>query len=139
MASLSGGDVPVVLFMGELPAEGLDGEHFIDFLPGVPTPDWLDEEAPVYRLLKDGRLDESSFDLRNSPLAMHLYLRLGPELWKGCCTAAINYVSGILDARTFLDKLPKDVISDLLDALAHMVPTRRCILESMIADLQISA
>jgi len=138
MASLSGGDVPVALFMGELPTEGMDGEHFIDFLPGVPAPDWLDEEDAVYRLLKDGRLDESSFDLRNSPLAMHLYLRLGPGLWKACCKTAINYVSGTIDAKAFLAELPKELIRDLLDASAHMVPTRRRILEGMIEDLRIS-
>jgi hypothetical protein len=139
MASLTGGDVPVALFMGELPHEGMDGEHFIDFLPGVPDPGWLDEEDTVYRLLKDGRLDESSFDLRNSPLAMHLYLRLGPEQWREGCKAAINYVNGTLDAGTFLAGLPKEVISDLLNASAHMVPTRRTILESMIEDLRVPA
>jgi hypothetical protein len=139
MATLTGGDVPVALFMGELPAEGMDGEHFIDFLPGVPAPEWLDADDAVYRLLKDGRLDESSFDLRNSPLAMHLYLRLGPEQWKEGCKAAIDYVKGTLDARSFLAELPKDVIRDLLEASAHMVPTRRLLLEGMIEDLRIPA
>lgn len=139
MASLSGGDVPVALFMGELPAEGMNGEHFIDFLPGVPTPAWLDEEDTVYRLLKDGRVDESTFDLRNSPLAVHLYLRLGPELWKKCCKAAINYVSGTLDAKAFIAQLPKEIMNDLLYATARMVPTRRSILEGMIEDLRIPA
>jgi hypothetical protein len=139
MACLSGGDVPVALFMGELPAEEMVGDHFIDFLPGVPVPDWLDEEDTVYRLLKDGRLDESSFDLRNSPLAMHLYLRLGPDSWKKCCAAAIAYVDGTLGAKAFLNHLPKALLSDLLEASANMVPTRRSILEGMIEDLQVSA
>jgi len=139
IASLSGSDVPVVLFMGELPAEGMDGEHFIDFLPGVPEPDWLDEEDTMYRLLKDGRLDESSFDLRNSPLAMHLYLRLGPESWKICCQAAISYSSGTMSADIFLAFLPKDILRDLLEASANMVPTRRSILEGMIEDLRRTA
>jgi len=139
IATLSGGDVPVALFMGELPYEGMDGEHFIDFLPGVLSPDWLDEEDTVFRLLKDGRLDESSFDLRNSPLAMHLYLRLGPEPWMVSCKAAINYVSGTLDAKDFISELPNEVISDLLEASAHMVPTRREILEGLKEDLRIRA
>jgi hypothetical protein len=139
MASLTGGDVPVALFMGELPSEGMDGEHFIDYLPGVPAPAWLDEDDAVFRLLKDGRLDESSFDLRNSPLALHLYLRLGPAQWKKGCKAAINYVKDTIDASSFLAELPKDVIRDLLDASAHMVPTRRHMLEGMIEALRISA
>lgn len=139
LARVSGGDVPVALFMGELPDEGMDGEHFIDFLPDMPNPDWLDEDDPIYRLLKDGRLDESSFDLRNSPLAMHLYLRLGPDSWKKCRNAAIDYVSDTLAAKEFLGMLPKDILCDLLDAAAHMVPTRRSIIESMMEDLRLTA
>jgi hypothetical protein len=139
IASLSGGDVPVALFMGELPPEDMEGESFIDFLPGVPVPDWLDKEDTVYRLLKDGRLDESSFDLRNSPLAMHLYLRLGPELWKSCCQSAIRYTSGTIDAESFLSALPKDVLSDLLGASANMVPTRHDILEGIAEELRVTA
>ncbi len=139
LASLSGGDVPVALFMGELPSEGRDSEHFVDFLPGVPAPDWLDEEDTVYRLLKDGRLHDSSFDLRNSPLAMHLYLRLGPGAWKESCKAALDYVNGTIDAKVFMAELPGEIISDLLEASAHMVPTRRHILEDMMKELRISA
>jgi hypothetical protein len=139
IAILSGGDVPVALFMGELPPEGLDDEHFLDFLPKMPMPDWLDTEDAVYRLLKDGRLDESTFDLRNSPLAMHLYLRLGPDVWKASCLAAISYARGSMEAESFLAVLPKDVLSDLLEASANMVPTRRTILEGMVDELRITA
>lgn len=135
IASLSGGDVPVALFMGELPTEGLDDECFTDFLPVLPMPDWLDKDDDVYRLLKDGRLDESSFDLRNSPLAMHLYLRLEPDIWKTSCAAAIGYARDTMDAESFLAVLPKDVLGDLLEASVRMVPTRRSILKGMMEEL----
>ncbi|MDP3179205.1 MAG: hypothetical protein Q8M76_14960, partial [Spirochaetaceae bacterium] len=133
VAEVSGGDAPMALFMGDIPAEGESGEDILSSLPPAPAPKWIDTGNPLYRLLKDGRLDESSFDLKNSPLALYLYHRLLPGVWKSQVDAAENHFAGKIGAEGFLAGFGEDVIRDFALGCARMVPTRREALEAWAA------
>lgn len=77
LATLTGGDAPVSLFMGDLPFEA-ESHRLEELLPEVvPVAD--DADDIVLRLLREGRTKESGFDLRHSPLASYLYAHLGDE------------------------------------------------------------
>lgn len=130
-AELSGGDAPIALFMGDIPSEGVRWDSLMDHLIPSAEPAWLERNHPVIRLLRDGRLEESTFDLRNSPLALWLYSRLKPELWARLETRAEEYFAGSCAAAELLEGLPRDVRKELLGACAAMAPTRRDLLLSL--------
>ncbi len=129
-AMVSGGDAPMALFMGDVPEAGNEIQDLMSFLTPVPAPAWLDGENPVYRLLKDGRLDESSFDLRNSPLALRFYHRLAPSVWNERVISAERFFAGELSAGAFLEGFQAVVRDEILEACARLVPTRTVALRS---------
>jgi hypothetical protein len=139
VAGVSGGDAPMALFMGDLPSDSTTCETLADHLKGAEPTLPLDEAAPVYRLLKDGRLDESSFDLKNSPLALTLYERFDPgfraERWK----EAQEYFAGAREASDFLRGFGGDFLEDFLGACASMVSTRAAALNAWLARESTSA
>ncbi|HTX73164.1 MAG TPA: hypothetical protein VMC79_10090 [Rectinemataceae bacterium] len=134
-AELTGGDAPMALFMGDVPHDGSEYAGLMEFLPDPPAPPWLDTGNPVYRLLRDGRLDESSFDLKNSPLALHLYHRLQPAQWGAQSRAAQSYFEGTMKAADFLRGFDPGFLADFLRALATMLPTRKSALGALTPTL----
>ena len=132
-AMVSGGDAPVALFMGDIPSEGWEGETLLDRLPPSATPPWLDANNEVYRLLRDGRLEESSFDLRNSPLALYLYDRLEPRDWAARSHDSEAFFAGSMGGGDFLARFPAALLSDFIKGCAAMVPTRKKDLEAWLA------
>jgi hypothetical protein len=132
-AMVSGGDAPVALFMGDIPAAGKEAETLLDKLPPSITPPWLDANNEVYRLLRDGRLEESSFDLRNSPLALYLYDRLEPREWAARSHDSEAFFEGSLEAGDFLARFPHPLLADLIRGCADMVPTRKKELDAWLA------
>jgi hypothetical protein len=131
-AEISGGDVPMPLFTGDLPREGQAGEAITSFLPTLPAPEWISTSNVVYRLLKDGRLDESSFDLKNSPLALYLYHRLTPSAWASGTKKIEAFFSGSIGAEDVLVSFDPEFRKEFLGACARMVPTRTAVLDSWV-------
>lgn len=131
VAELSGGDAPMALFMGDIDGDREGKEGLSSLLPPRPLPTWLDPANPVYRLLRDGRLDESSFDLKNSPLALYLYERMEPGVWGRGVRSLSEYFAGRLSPRDFLSGLPRVVLGEFLDACHVMVPTRLAMLTQL--------
>jgi hypothetical protein len=132
VALVSGGDAPMAMFMGDLPADGSEQESLINYLPKVDAPPWLDTSNSVYRLLKDGRLDESSFDLKNSPFALYLYHRLEPSVWGARSKEAEKFFVGSITAAEFLSKFETTFLGEIFGACASMLPTRRATLEDWL-------
>ena len=133
IARISGGDAPVALFMGDIPSEGTEAETLLGKLTTSTTPPWLDANNEVYRLLRDGRLEESSFDLRNSPLALYLYDRLEPREWAARSHDSEAFFGGSMEAGDFLSRFPPALLADLIRGCAAMVPTRKKELEAWLA------
>ncbi|GAB1482047.1 hypothetical protein MASR2M78_08620 [Treponema sp.] len=136
ISELSGGDAPMALFMGDLPHDGKNQESLLDYLENVAVPSWLDQDNPVHRLLRDGRLDESDFDLKNSPLALYLYHRLKPNEWARISASSIDYFSGACSATDFLSLLPRPLLEDLIKASSAMVPTRKEALIGLVTSIK---
>ena len=89
IADITGGDVPVDFFMGDLKSPRQPEMKQIEqFLPS--TPDTEDLDPSLHRLLSEGRASESSFDTRPSPLAAFLHATVGERaLMKGVEQAKI--------------------------------------------------
>ncbi len=134
ISSVTGGDVPVALFMGDIPSDGRDPESLADFLE-IPVPAEAAEEDNLYLLLKDGRLGESTFDLRNSPLALYLYMRFLPEKWERLTKEAESFFSGGLSAEALLERFGGPMLKELYSACGKMVPTRATLFRERLAKI----
>lgn len=127
LASLTGGDAPVALFMGEIGTS----EQLADYLP--PVPDNADGplDNTVYRLLDQGRTSAAGFDLQNAPLSLFVYRSIGTENLEEAIEAAQAMCAGTSEPTQFLDALPRTMVTAIANAAAHMVPTRKTALEAI--------
>jgi len=132
ISQISGGDGPVALFMGDLPGYGEKADTLDHFLPDIQAPSWMDTEAPLYRLLKTGRMDESTFDLKNSPLAMFLYSCLTQESWQRMHQVTERFLSGEIDASAYLLVWPPKLRTVVIRACEKMVHTRKEVLAAWV-------
>ena len=121
VASISGGDAPISLFMGDISRTD-DDIRFEDLLPEADMNGEITNT--IHGLLAVGRASESNFDLRNSPLANYVFSTLGQDICKKRIEDARAMFENKLSAREFLDKFPDDMISPLLGAFAEMAFTR---------------
>jgi hypothetical protein len=121
-AQLTGGDAPVSLFMGPLPA------------PHQPVQCPLQKcsrrdvakDPTVYKILVEGRRRETPFDVRQSPLAAYLYAYLGDAgvtdlLRKPHDQWDTLYPMTTDTARALLHALPVECVQTLGQCLACMV------------------
>jgi hypothetical protein len=130
IASESGGDAPVSLFMGEIPRAGQHYEQLSDHLDWnspicLAPPQQRDElEAVIFKLLRHGRQTEASFDLKNSPLALYVYERSNDLGRSQHYRLAEQYFAGTIPAKDFISSLGSALVQAILKALCYMVPTR---------------
>ncbi len=125
LAEITGGDVPLSLFMGDLQKESEKVKSPGDFLPVVGESHFIDFSSPVFKLLDSGRASESSFDIKNSPLSAFLYKSIGPVKIKELLDSAKDMISGKLSARDFLHTIDQPVVSAIAKVGASMALTRR--------------
>lgn len=132
LAEVSGGDAPLSLFMGDLPAPGEKVKRLEDFLPELDMPAWIDAGKIVYNLLAAGRTGESNFDLKTAPLSQYLYKKLPPAALQSGLDLARRLFSGDITAKDFLANMNPAVVSDIARATAAMVNTRHPMLSAYI-------
>ncbi len=123
LAEVSGGDAPLSLFMGDMPkgdAVGLE-----DLLPEVDLPAWVDVTSPLYKLLAIGRVEDTSFDIKNSPLTLFLYKSLPPDKIKRMLAQAREMFANRLLPEDFLAQIDHPVVTAVAGACATLIYTRR--------------
>ena len=126
LAELTGGDAPLILFMGDLKEDGfLPTKLPEDFLSTTNNSSAAASNPLVSHLLEAGRSSESSFDIKHSPISFFLYKHLEPERIQYCLAMAQKMFHGKLNANDFLDEIGTPVVSEIASACAEMVVTRR--------------
>lgn len=125
IAELTGGDVPLDYFMGGAKAsQARDGGKRIEqFLPHLGSVKSLD--APLHRLLQEGRASESSFDTRPSPVGAFLHVSTGEATMMAGVERAKRWWHGAGDAEEFLSSQPAKPVAAICRAAAHIMDTRR--------------
>ena len=131
LAEISGGDAPISLFMGDINAEDKGGK-ISDYLPEATIDPDRPIEQTLYDLLALGRASASSFDLRNSPLSLYIYLRLGTDGFHTYLGEAKRMFGGEIDAAGFLKSLPDGLITDVARACGEMAFTRKASLQTFV-------
>jgi hypothetical protein len=132
LAEITGGDAPVALFMGAI--EDVEDARRIDqYLPDISSVPSVDETSTLFGLLAFGRASSSSFDLQNSPLSLFIFRLLGLEHARVLLIDAKEMFAGVIDAQTFLDRMPNDMMLSIVNACAAMASTRRVSLQAYAA------
>jgi hypothetical protein len=132
LAAITGGDAPVALFMGAMDSDPAN-RRLDDYLPDVSVAPSVDESSTLFGLFAFGRASSSSFDMQNSPLALFLFKLLGWERAQMLLTEAKKMFADEIDARTFLDHMPVEMIVPVTRACAEMASTRRAALRAYAA------
>lgn len=125
LAEATGGDVPLSLFLGDMPKAGDKRLGLQDILPDVAIPRWVDPASTIYKLLAIGRTGKTSFDIENSPLALLMYKSLPPDRIEALLEYAREMFAGRLGPEDFLARVDRPVVSVVARACAAMVYTRR--------------
>lgn len=137
IAEVTGGDVPLDYFMGgHKTARRPDVQRIERYLPAPGTSDGhaghvLD--APLQRLLAEGRASASSFDTGPSPLASYLHQAVGEVAIMDGVERARRWWRQELAAEAFLAGEPAAPIAAIARAAAEIMDTRRAPLLALAA------
>ena len=129
-AELTGGDAPMSLFMGDLPSRHRISRRLEDHLPTLASLDGRDMD--VYNILANGRNNETSFDIRQSPLAAYLYGCLGDEVTKILKEQTMHPMTKER-AEALLKCIPNDAISLLGENMAKVAVSRADLIREVVA------
>lgn len=124
-ATLSGGDCPISLFMGDLPRNGVSSVRLESLLPTIETSSRQNLDPNVWQLLDTGRNKESVFDIKNAPLSLLIYSKCTATELDRLCTTTQGLIKGEYDAQVVLNSVPHHLREIIGKALVQMVPSRR--------------
>ncbi len=136
IAEVTGGDVPLDYFMGGLkwPRGSEPTRRIEQFLPVLPQAG--DVDAPLHRLLADGRASESSFDTGPSPLGAFLHASVGERCVMNGVERAKQWWAGAADPSTFLAGQPSLPVAAIARAAGNIIDARRDRLFALAARLE---
>jgi len=124
IATLTGGDGPLCLFLGDLPSPNNQTPSFEDALPPIPEKMTMRGSDDVFRLLWHGRSAETCFDIRNSPVGAYIYHTIGDA----GVDRAIRHLECPMSEENsllLLREIPQQVLKHIIDACAYFAHTRR--------------
>lgn len=133
-AMCTGGNIPLSLFMGDIRRRDQRIVRMEDFLgtAGEVSPD-IDQE--LLHILEHGRSQESSFDMKGSPLAAFVYKTIGDKGVANILPHANEYFHGALDSRSFLKMYPYSVLDRIINSCAEISSTRKDKLHKLLHSL----
>ena len=124
LAELTGGDVPLDYFMGGMKDRERPAMKRIEhYLPRLRAATDLD--APLQRLLAQGRASESSFDTKPSPVGAFLMETVGEAAVMKGVEMAKRWWAGAGGASSFIATQPAQPVAAIARAAGNIVDTRR--------------
>jgi hypothetical protein len=124
LSDLTGGDVPLDYFMGgSKDRERPNMKRIENYLPDLGAAKDLD--APLLRLLEQGRASESSFDTKPSPVGAFLMETVGEATVMKGVEMAKRWWAGAGDAQSFVAAQPAKPVAAIARAAANIIDTRR--------------
>lgn len=137
-AQLTGGDGPMSLFTGDLPSRHHVSRRLEDHLPEA-SKEGIEERCDysVYCILAVGRKSETSFDIRQSPLAAYLYSCMGDEGIKRVLSEQTIHPMTPEGAIPFLKALPREAVLRVAQNMAHVAVSRQAKILEIIEEFKL--
>ena len=134
-AELTGGDAPMSLFMGDLPSRHHVSTKLEDCLPDPPAAALLKCDSVVYEILLLGRRAETSFDIRQSPLAAYLYGCMGDEALIQVLKSNKMYPMEKENSLQLLACLPREALQNVAKNMAKVALSRSDLILDLVKNL----
>ena len=127
LSSRIGRDIPLSTMMGELPQENKPVLGLEKFLPKIHNPYTPANslEKNVLKLLEKGRTGNSSYDVKNSPVATFMVKSMGfPEI-KRILSRSKQFFSGELTSEQLIASCDAHVIDMIQSAVLQLFDSRK--------------
>lgn len=125
LAEISGGDAPLSLFSEDIRDEKGKIICYEDYLPPSYPSIQVEPSSVLYKLFNEGRPEDTTFDIKNSPLSLFLYSHLEQTDILRLLRLAKRMFSNEMSPSEFLRSIDQPIVSAIAEACAHMVLTRR--------------
>jgi hypothetical protein len=135
-AELTGGDAPISLFMGDLPSRHRNSVQLEDNLPAASDEELEKCDMDVYNLLSQGRRSETSFDIKQSPLAAYLYGSLADDGLFDILGKIKVHPMTPDTAKQLLAMLPSETVQKIGCQMAKVAFSRKDRIIGILKDLQ---
>ncbi|HEY2775698.1 MAG TPA: hypothetical protein VGK20_16780 [Candidatus Binatia bacterium] len=122
LATVTGGDCPVSMLLGDIHETGGRPDRVEQFLPPAPASARVDSQ--LLAVLETGRARESVGDLTVSPLTAFVYRSLGDEGTARARLQATRMFARKISAREFLVTLDRTMVHDVTRACAQIALSR---------------
>ncbi len=123
--------IPVSTLMGEMPSHNFIAASLVDFIPAVdyPCQPKNELEDQVLTLLEKGRTQNSSYDIKNSPLATYMVKSMGFDQIRYQRSRAQQFFQNKISSEEFLagcDPMIKKTVTDSIVKLFDSRITALC-------------
>jgi hypothetical protein len=126
LSELTGGDAPVVMFLGGNTKGNIDSKYeFDDQIPYFEPQGGLDVDPDLIRLFDYDSVRGSLLDFRKSPLAAYFYSALGTKNLELALVQAKRMFAGEITPDQFLNYIGKPLVKPVAKACATMISTRK--------------
>jgi hypothetical protein len=129
-------DVPLSTLMGELPAQGSKTPSLEDFIPDIEStkkPE-TDLESKVLELLRKGRNQDSTYDLKNSPIATFIVNSMGFPSMRYLIKRAKEFFAETISPDEFLSECDPSAIRTIIDGIEKLFASRVRALRGLSGD-----
>jgi hypothetical protein len=135
-AVLTGGDAPMALLIGDLFSRQDDSRRLQDVLP-TPPPERVENgcDIDVYNILLKGRHQETSFDIRQSPVAAYLYGWMADDTVDKLLKDRQVCPMDADNAKDLLAHMPRNLVQRVGTVLAEVAVSRSDAICAVIQDL----
>lgn len=122
-----GRDVPISTMMGELPNANYRTDQLERFLPPIPRrcQPSTDIESDVLDLLEKGRSLDSSYDVKNSPIAAFVVKSIGFNAVRDLLVQAKAFFRGELSPEAFLSSCDPTVVKTVSEGISQLFESRK--------------
>ena len=125
-----GRDISLSTMMGELPQEDMHVVGLEQFLPEVSEPyqPSTSIEAEVLKLLDKGRTVDSSYDVKNSPVATFMVKSMGFSEMQRMLELSKEFFRGNINSEELIARCDSYVISTIKSAVLQLFDSRKAAL-----------
>jgi len=129
-------DIPLSTMMGELPTPGLKTPSLEQFLPDIHStkPPETPLEREVLELLTKGRNQDSSYDLKNSPIATFIVNAMGFPSVRHLIQRAKEFFAGTISTDEFLRECDHNALRTVIDSVEQLFESRARALRGLSGD-----
>ncbi len=135
IALLTGGNVPMSVLMGDIRRRDQKIKRMEDYLDLNSKAETVSFNKDVMNIFLEGRSQESSFDMKGSPLSAFVYLALSDKLSEEIFPKTLDFFNGRIQPKIYLKLFPKKMLIDIISACSKISSTRKVRLDSLSSEL----